>query len=74
MYLNTNTNTFHFGKLKYKYKYKYLKKKYFCICPHGWLWCVPAIVHYDDIKGIHGWLSAGPADPAGEIPGFQARL
>ena len=25
-------------------------------------------------KGIHGRLSAGPADPAGESPGFQARL
>ena len=22
-------------------------------------------------KGIHGWLSAGPADPAGESPGNQ---
>ena len=27
-----------------------------------------------EIKGIHGWLSSGPADPAGESPGFQARL
>ena len=32
------------------------------------------VMNSSGIKGIHGRLSAGPADPAGESPGFQARL